>query len=40
VQWEQSIRVFREMEAAGVAADVVAHNAAIAACAKVRQRAD
>lgn len=37
-QWEQSVAVFREMRAAGVAPDVVAYNAAIAACARVRPR--
>ena len=33
-RWDHSIRVFREMEAAGIAPDVVAHNAAIAAYAR------
>ncbi len=30
------MRVFEEMEGQGIVPDVVAHNAAIAACAKVR----
>lgn len=30
--------VFRQMEAAGIVPDVMAHNAAIAACAKARRR--
>jgi hypothetical protein len=34
LQWERSLEVFREMEAAGIMPDVVARNAAIAACAK------
>lgn len=34
-QWRQSMEVYRRMEAAGVQPDVVAHNSAIAACAKV-----
>lgn len=32
------MRVFKEMEGQGIVPDVVAHNAAIAACAKVRTR--
>ena len=35
MQWEESLRVFRRMEAGGVSPDVMAHNAAITACAKV-----
>ena len=35
-QWEASVAAFRSMAASGVAPDVVAHNAAIAACARVR----
>jgi hypothetical protein len=34
-QWEQSMRVYRQMEAASILPDVVAHNAAITACAQV-----
>ncbi|KAL4859511.1 Pentatricopeptide repeat-containing protein [Chlorella vulgaris] len=33
-QWEQSMRVYRHMEAASILPDVVAHNAAITACAQ------
>lgn len=36
LQWERSIEVFKGMERSGIQPDVVAHNAAIAACAKVR----
>ena len=35
LQWERSIEVFKGMERSGIQPDVVAHNAAIAACAKV-----
>lgn len=35
-QWERSMEVFKRMERSGIQPDVVAHNAAIAACAKVR----
>ena len=33
-QWQRAMDIFRRMETAGVKADVVAYNSAIAACAK------
>lgn len=33
-EWRHAILVFQKMDAAGVEADVVAYNSAIAACAK------